>query len=131
MILVDTSAWYATMVSNARHHEEAIAWFRENRMPLFVTDYIVDETLTLFRARGQDQQALIVGEGFFSQKLAALELVTTEDRLEAWRLFRDYADKRWSFTDCTSKVVMERLGIRTAFVFDHHFKQFGGIEVVP
>jgi len=46
-------------------------------------------------------------------------------------LFRDYADKRWSFTDCTSKVVMERLGIRTAFAFDHHFKQFGDVKVVP
>ena len=48
--------------------------------------------------------------------------------LEAYELF---SDKDWSFTDCTSKVVMERLGIQTAFTFDHHFKQFGTIAIVP
>ena len=37
----------------------------------------------------------------------------------------------WSFTDCTSKTVMDSLGIRTAFAFDGHFREFGSIEVVP
>lgn len=40
-------------------------------------------------------------------------------------------DKNWSFTDCTSKVVMEQLGVKAAFAFDHHFHQFGTIQVVP
>ena len=34
-------------------------------------------------------------------------------------------DKKWSFTDCTSKVLMERLGIVEVFSFDHHFEQMG------
>lgn len=51
--------------------------------------------------------------------------------LAAWDVFRRYADKQWSFTDCTSKVVMEKLGIRKAFAFDRHFAQFGSVEVVP
>ena len=46
-------------------------------------------------------------------------------------MFRDYADKDWSFTDCTSKVVIDSLGITTAFSFDQHFRQFGTVTVVP
>jgi predicted nucleic acid-binding protein len=29
------------------------------------------------------------------------------------------------------RMVMEQLGITTPFAFDHHFKQFGTIQVVP
>ncbi|MDT7605420.1 MAG: uncharacterized protein QOF61_3417 [Acidobacteriota bacterium] len=49
----------------------------------------------------------------------------------AWEIFRDYADKDWSFTDCASKALIERLGIKTAFAFDRHFRQFGSVTVVP
>ncbi len=47
------------------------------------------------------------------------------------RVVRDYSDKEWSFTDCLSKVVMERLAIRTAFAFDQLFRQFGIVSVAP
>ena len=50
----------------------------------------------------------------------------------AWEVFRRFSDKRWSFTDCTSKVVMDRLGIAgPCLAFDQHFRQFGSIQVVP
>ena len=39
-------------------------------------------------------------------------------------LFR-YTDKDCSFTDAISFVVMERLGIRSAFTFDQDFAQYG------
>lgn len=42
-----------------------------------------------------------------------------------------FHDKRWSFTDCTSKVVMEEVGCRTAIAFDEHFRQFGTVAVEP
>ncbi len=45
-------------------------------------------------------------------------------------VFRRYQDKQWSFTDCTSKVLIERLGIAEAFAFDHHFEQFGTVTRV-
>jgi predicted nucleic acid-binding protein len=50
---------------------------------------------------------------------------------DAWRVFSTYRDKGWSFTDCVSRVVMERLGITTAAAFDEHFHQFGMVAVVP
>lgn len=36
-----------------------------------------------------------------------------------------YDDKRFSFTDAISFVVMERLGIPYAFSFDRDFAQYG------
>ena len=42
-----------------------------------------------------------------------------------------FSDKEWSFTDCTSRVLMEKLRIERAFAFDQHFLQFGGVKVVP
>jgi predicted nucleic acid-binding protein len=33
--------------------------------------------------------------------------------------------------DCTSKVVIERLGLTHALSFDQHFLQFGTVTVVP
>ena len=46
-------------------------------------------------------------------------------------MMRQYQDKGWSFTDCVSRVIMQRLDIRTAFAFDDHFRQFGTVTVVP
>jgi predicted nucleic acid-binding protein len=45
-------------------------------------------------------------------------------------VFQRFHDKEWSFTDCTSRVVMQRLGIQRAFAFDDHFRQFGTVTVV-
>jgi len=49
----------------------------------------------------------------------------------AWNVFRRFTDKAWSFTDCVSYVVMQRLKISTACSFDEHFRQFGTVAVVP
>jgi hypothetical protein len=53
------------------------------------------------------------------------------DIQQTWSVFRRFSDKNWSFTDCSSKIVMEQFQISTAFVFDHHFRQFGSVQVVP
>ena len=72
-----------------------------------------------------------IGAQFFAGELAKVHGVTDEQFRRAWDVFRAFADKDWSFTDCTSKVVMEELGITTAFSFDQHFCQFGTVTVVP
>jgi predicted nucleic acid-binding protein len=131
MILVDTGAWFASVVPADPDHDAAVAWLAGNREPLLTTDYIIDETLTLLRARGRRQLALQTAVRFFSGELAAVHYLTPDEIAAAAAVFRTYADKDWSFTDCTSKVVMEALGVTTAFSFDHHFRQFGNVTVVP
>lgn len=131
MIFVDTGAWYASLVPTDPDHASASEWLAKNHLPLLTTDYIVDETLTLLRVRGERKRALILGAEFFHAELAEIHKITPTDLMLAWKIFEQFADKNWSFTDCTSKVVMEQLGIDMAFAFDHHFHQFGTIQVVP
>jgi predicted nucleic acid-binding protein len=72
-----------------------------------------------------------LGKLLFGGDLAHIHRISDEEFLRAWRVFDSFADKDWSFTDCSSKVVMESLGIPTAFSFDQHFRQFGSVTVVP
>ena len=131
MIFVDTGAWYASLVPTDPDHARAVQWLAENHSPLLTTDYVIDETLTLLRVRGERKRALLLGARFFTHALAEIHKITDADLTFAWRTFEQFGDKNWSFTDCTSKVVMEQLGIEVAFAFDHHFHQFGTIQVVP
>ncbi|UXE63081.1 MAG: PIN domain-containing protein [Woronichinia naegeliana WA131] len=131
MIFVDTGAWFASIVPSDSDHQNSIVWLTNNTQSLVTTDYVIDETLTLLRARGESKRAIILGEAFFSGKLATIYYLTEEDVRLTWQIFRDYSDKKWSFTDCSSKVIMEKLGIIQAFSFDYHFRQFGIFQVVP
>jgi predicted nucleic acid-binding protein len=54
-----------------------------------------------------------------------------EDFAAALRVYEQFADKEWSFTDCTSYVLIQRLKLQTAFAFDQHFRQFGTVAVLP
>jgi len=131
MIFVDTGAWYASLVPSDPDHLSAVAWLAANSSPLLTTDYVIDETLTLLRARGERKRALLIGDRFFRAGLTEIHKITEMDLTLAWETFERFADKDWSFTDCTSKVVIEQLGVTQAFAFDHHFKQFGVVQVVP
>jgi predicted nucleic acid-binding protein len=131
VIFVDTGAWFAITVPWDINHLAGSRWFERNTQPLITTDYVIDETLTLFRSRGEPERALILGERLFSARLTSIYYLTQEDVEESWRTFRRFSDKEWSFTDCTSKVVMEKLGITHAFAFDQDFRQFGTVTVVP
>lgn len=131
MIFVDTSAWFAAVVPTDPNHSHAAQWLASNSEQLLTTDYIIDETLTLLRARGERQRAKLLGREFFESSIAAVYFLTEEDIRQVWTVFSRYDDKSWSFTDCSSKVVMEQMNISQAFAFDHHFLQFGSVRVVP
>jgi predicted nucleic acid-binding protein len=131
MIFVDTGAWFAALIPTDPDHTSAAAWLAANSSPLITTDYVIDETLTLLRARGERRRALLLGERFFCSGLSEIHKITEADLMLAWETFERFADKDWSFTDCTSKVVIEQLGITHAFAFDHHFQQFGTVQLVP
>ncbi len=135
MIFVDTGAWFAVAVRNDPDHERAMQWVRINHDPLITTDYILAETATLLRMRDKTirghRLALRVATSLFREEAALLEKITEEDLEKALAIFRTYRDHLFSFVDCTSFVVMERLGINHAFAFDHHFEEYPGIIRVP
>lgn len=131
MIFVDTSAWFASVVPSDADPRAASLWVSQNTQALLTTDYVIDETLTLLRTRREAQRAISLGEAFFSNELSTIYYLTEEDVWQTWQAFQQFTDKNWSFTDCASKVVMEKLELTQAFSFDRHFRQFGSTSVVP
>jgi predicted nucleic acid-binding protein len=64
-------------------------------------------------------------------ELGILTVVHISESIEgaAWEVFERFnIDKEWSFTDCTSKIVMEQRNIYEVFAFDHHFEQMGFVR---
>ena len=102
---------------------------------LITTDYVLAETATLIRMRDKTRRghrlAVRVASSILRQQAAILQNVTPADLQKALRIFRIYSDHLFSFVDCTSFVVMERLGIAQAFAFDSHFDKYPGLIRVP
>lgn len=131
MVFVDTGAWFAWHVPGDPDHAIIQEWFKSNRQPLVTTDYCVDETLTLLVARKRPVLAFDAGRAFFDQNVAEIHFVTPPQIHRAWILFQQRAAAGWSFTDCTSKIVIDDLDIRMAAALDDHFRQFANVAVVP
>lgn len=130
-VFVDTGGWFAYFVRRDPDHAAAGEWMRQNRQPLLTTDYVVDKLFTLLKLRESHRVAVAAGVALLEQSVTLLERVAETDFRAARKVFEQYSDKEWSFTDCTSKVVMERLGITHAFAFDRHFDEFGTVIRVP
>jgi predicted nucleic acid-binding protein len=129
-VFVDTGAWFALSVPRDPDHSAAVGFLSENRERLVTSDYIWSELLTLFRARGETPR---VARWVRQFEDGDFDLVRASegDFTAATQIFLQFADKHWSFTDCVSRVMMQRLGITRAFAFDDHFRQFGTVAVVP
>jgi predicted nucleic acid-binding protein len=135
VIFVDTGAWFAVAVRNDPDHEAAMRWLRQNQEPLITTDYVLAETATLIRMRDKTARghrlAVRIASSILRQQSAILQNVSAADLQKALQVFRDYSDHLFSFVDCTSFAVMERLGIVHAFAFDRHFDEYSGISRMP
>ena len=132
-VFVDTAGWMACADRADPAHAAACAArdaALEQGNVLLTTDYVMNETLTLVRMR----LGLAAAEAWWHQveRSARLHWERIDElRAEkARRAFFRHRDKAYSFTDCTSLVVMHELRLRQALMTDRHFAQMG-FEVVP
>ncbi len=131
MLFVDTGAWFALSVSSDPDHVRAKTFLAGIESLLVTTDYVVDELLTLFIVRRQKFKGLEWLRDVLTSGGVELIRITPEDFEEACRIYKQFGDKEWSFTDCTSYVAIRRLQIAQAFSFDVHFREFGTVQIVP
>ncbi len=125
---VDTGAWYAPFNDLDIYHPRASAFMQKligQKAWLFTSDYVIDETLTLMRARLGHGKAVEFGRWVLQSPLVKLINVDEKIWQAAWNLFVRYDDKYFSFTDCTSFAIMRQLGLRSAFAFDRNFEKAG------
>ena len=99
---------------------------------LLTTNYILDETYTLLLER-IGYKFVIQFKNTIDIMLSSRMLIVTRisESVEewSWSVFEQFnVDKKWSFTDCTSKVIIEQKSIQEVFAFDHHFEQMGFIR---
>jgi predicted nucleic acid-binding protein len=89
------------------------------------TNFVLDESYTLLRLRAGHHVAVELGEEIAISQLVTVVQISPEQEEEAWQMFKRYADKVFSYMDCTLFVVMRHLGIWEAFTNDHNFEQVG------
>lgn len=127
-IFVDSSFFKAFIDENDDFHSEAEnlskRWELE-KCTLITSNYILDETFTLLRVRGGLKKALKLRDILAEHSLSIqIRRVTIVDDASAW----DWFVNEWkglSFTDCTSFVLMKRVGLTRVATFDRHFSQAG------
>jgi uncharacterized protein len=132
-IFIDTSGFYALLVKRDAQHPDAVRRLREarRRKRKFVTsDYVVDETATLLKARGH---AHILGDFFDSLRSShacRTEWTDSERFYAAQAYFLKHKNQAWSFTDCLSFCIMKELRLRDALTKDGHFNIAGFVALL-
>jgi uncharacterized protein len=125
LIFVDTGAFLALYIKRDQYHRQASKIFPSLPRPFSTSNHVVDELATLLgRIAGYRYAADRIDDLYDSESIDVLAS-TRDDEIEAIRWMRKYADKDISFTDCISFALMRRLGFRTAFTFDRHFRDAG------
>ena len=126
---VDTGAWFAYVNGADPDHQRVRQILDQPRGRLVTSSYVFDETVTLTQARLGHRRAVAVGRTLLDLAVVELLSVTPADERAAWSLFEKRGDKSYSFTDCTSFVLMRREKIATAVALDEHFSQEGFVAV--
>ena len=138
-IFIDTWGWVALgSARDSKHHEVSKLYrtLRAEKRPMFTSDYILDETVTLLFRREVYADALRFITGILKsaeEKFITIERISSDRFAEAWKLRQRFQDKPdISFTDLTSMIVMKERHIKQVLTEDVHFQQVGmGFQIVP
>ncbi len=129
-LLVDTSARFAYANRSDRDHSSGrnvLRTFEGRRVP---SNLVFDKTVTLCRYRLGHGIAASIGGVLLDAVGLDLIRITPEDEREAWELFLARPDQTYSFTDCTSFVLMRRLRLHRVIALDEDFQR-EGFELLP
>lgn len=127
-VFVDTSGLYALLVKDDAMHEKAAAFLlkaAESKRRFLTTDYVLDETATLLKARRQSRLVSVLFGVIFSSAACQVEWMDRERFERTVRFFAKHQDKAWSFTDCFSFLLMKERKIADALSKDEHYLQAG------
>ncbi|HEY3237891.1 MAG TPA: PIN domain-containing protein [Polyangiaceae bacterium] len=132
-VFVDTGGWMACADAADPAHARSCAArdaALEDGQLLVTSDFVVDETLTLIRFRLGLRAAETWWRQVDTSRRLRWERVDSDQFEKARSLFFQYRDKDFSFTDCTSFVIMQELRLTRALTTDRHFRQMG-FEILP
>lgn len=128
-MLWDSSAILAMLDADDADHDQATevaSRIAREARPSFITNYIEAEAhALLLRKLGR----ALAREWLLSGGLPVLRVLPHEEA-QAKAILAHHRGKDWSLCDAISFAVLEARGVRTAFTFDRHFRQYGRFEVL-
>ncbi len=127
-LFIDTSGFFALLARRDPKHAAARRVLRKaqaEKRRLVTTDYVLDETVTLLKARGEGHLAEPLFERVFQSFACRVAWTGEEQFHEARTYFIKHRDQSWSFTDCASFCLMKKLKLNESLTTDIHFEQAG------
>lgn len=126
-VFVDTSAYYALVDQNDMKHGSAIATAHQlgqSGADVFTSNFVVAETHTLILNRLGRDSALVALARIYASATRIVRATEADER-RGRDIVAQQSDKDYSLVDTISFAIMERLHLRLAWTYDHHFHQFG------
>ena len=127
LAFADTGFWIALFDARDEHHLQAKEGLRlaASGYRLALSDFVLYETITYLNCSVKRHDLAVNFIDSIGPAGLRMFQVDGTARAEALDLFIKYADKAFSFTDCTSFVIIRQQGIGEYFGFDDHFTQMG------
>lgn len=129
---IDTSALYAVLdADDAFHGRASEAWsslLLSEEGTLVTTNYVLVEVFALVQARLGMAAVRALSDDLLP--VVRTVWITEQDHRGAVQALLAADRQRLSLVDCSSFVVMRRLGLRVAFTFDEDFER-QGFQAVP
>ena len=127
-IFLDTSVLVAIINDDDVMHEEAkrlLESVKHAGIGVIVSDCIFDECITTVLSRSGHYSAVLAGKLILDSHFVEFIWLDEDLKFRAWEYFVKHDDKGYSFTDCTSFVLMKELKLTYYLGFDMHFEQAG------
>jgi len=130
-IFLDASFWIAYRDERQEQHAQAIELLQRvfHELARFLTTLPVICEIHAHFSRSRLKKRAILDD-FYANPILEIAEVSAHDQNNALHLLRTHHDKSYSLCDAISFVVMRRLKVARALVFDDHFRQFGEFEIV-
>jgi uncharacterized protein len=132
-LFVDTAGWMAMADLKDPLHLPSVhvrdSWLEKGSI-LTTSNYVLDETLTLIRMRLGMESTQKWWMTISESPRCRVEWISPEQTEKAVRWFFDWKDQSFSFTDCTSFIVMKELDIEKVLTGDRHFLT-AGFQMLP
>ena len=128
-VLWDSSAILALLDADDADHARAASVARRiasEQRPCFITTYVEAEAHALLLrklGRTMARQWLLTGG------LPVVPVSSAEEQ-RAKEILARHTDKDWTLCDAISFAVLDIRRLARAFTFDHHFRQYGRIQVL-
>jgi len=125
-VFVDTSAFLAVLDESDKNHPRAATYWEKtikNGDALLCHNYILIETSALISRRFGMEAVRVFEQDIFP--ILHTIWVTKEVHSAAVSAHLMAGKRTLSLADCVSFEVMRRTGVRKAFAFDRHFKDYG------